>query len=276
MTQRVYLVTEGVHDVAYVSRILVKVEDFGFTQAETLDKLDDEWRRWVESSFKWPHKGRIDRASVPAPEFYVRPDMAVAVVNAEGIAGIRGRLDVDLEAFALSGIELDAVGVVLDADTDSGEHLNERFEQMAARLAELGLPRPRSIGEVAGKPRTGVFILPDGARPGTLEDVLIPLGKAVYGGLFVPAERFVEEASKGLHALRAKERNEVNKPAGRKKALLSAVAAILKPGKAIQATLRDHRWISPETLQTTEVKPTIDFLERLLSTSRDPGISITS
>lgn len=259
---RIYLITEGVHDVAYLSRILVR--QFKLRQAAALTDLDDVYRQWIESSCKWPHNNRIDRSSVPAPELYVGPDMAVALANAEGIDSICKKLRVDLTYFAQTGASLDAIGVVLDADdADPAVHRQKMVAGLNAELVEASLPRP---------PRTGVFILPDDTSLGTLEDVLIPLGRRLFPGLFASADLHIQAAHNELDNLLGDERKAFKRPSGPSKALLSAVAAVLKPGKAIQATLKDHRWISKETLSAPELAPTIEFLQRLLS--KDPQTAI--
>ncbi len=254
MTRLVYLITEGVHDVAYLSRILVK--KFEFRQAEALTDLDRVYRQWIESSCKWPHNNRIDRSSVPAPEIYIRPGVEVALANAEGIDSIRKKLRVDLAYFAQTGASLDAIGVVLDADeADPTVCRQEMATGLDAELVEAALPR---------LPRTSVFILPDDSSAGTLEDILIPLGRRLYPGLFASADLHVQAAQKDLNKLRNEERKAIKRPSGPKKALLSTVAAVLKPGKAIQATLKDHRWISQDTLSGPELAPTIAFLQWIL------------
>lgn len=255
MTRQVYLITEGVHDVAYLSRILVK--KFALRQARSLADLDAVYRQWIESSCKWPHNNRIDRSSVPAPEIYVRPGVQVALANAEGIDSIRKKLRVDLEYFARTGASLDAIGVVLDADDeDPALRRQKMVTGLDAELVEAALPR---------RPRTGVFILPDDSSRGTLEDILIPLGRRLYPALFASADMHIQTAQNGLDKLLSDERKAFARPSGPTKALLSAVAAVLKPGKAIQATLKDHRWISQDTLAGPELAPTIVFLQRILA-----------
>ena len=121
-----------------------------------------------------------------------------------------------------------------------------------------------------------MFILPDDSSLGTLEDILIPLGRRLYPGLFASADLHIQAAQKDLDKLRSDERKAIKRPSGPKKALLSAVAAVLKPGKAIQATLKDHRWISQATLAAPELTPTIAFLQRILAIdSLDPSVSST-
>lgn len=254
MRRQVYVITEGVHDVAYLSRLLGKC--FALRQAEALSDLSPVFRHWIESSCKWPHRDRIDRSSVPAPEIYVKNDLEVALTNAEGIDRIRTKLKVDLEYFARTGASLDALGVILDAD--DADPMARKQEMVAGLNAEL------EEAALLPQPRTDVFVLPDDRSSGTLEDVLIPVGTRLYPALFASAATHIQLVQNGLHDLLSSERKAFARPSGPRKALLSAVAAVLKPGKAIQATLKDHRWVSQDTLAAPELAPTIAFLQRLL------------
>jgi hypothetical protein len=68
-----------------------------------------------------------------------------------------------------------AVGVILDAD--STQTVASRFAELSLRLGALGLAVPANPGIVSVQdPRCGVFILPDNAAHGTLEDLLLECG----------------------------------------------------------------------------------------------------
>ena len=97
-----YIVTEGVHDVAFVGRLLAVAH--GASRIRSLEDLDDSLRAWVSAAFKWPRfTGKhhdIERLAVPAPAFYrLATNEVVALRNAQGLAGISKTLEVDLEAF---------------------------------------------------------------------------------------------------------------------------------------------------------------------------------
>ena len=68
MSGLVYLLVEGVHDVAFVGKLLTAC--FGAVRVKTMEELDEATRRWM-SSFKWPipqgGKTPIERLAVPAP-----------------------------------------------------------------------------------------------------------------------------------------------------------------------------------------------------------------
>src|SRR5436309_2734246 len=65
--------------------------------------------------------------------------------------------------------DIHAFGLVLDADTIPPQQKATRY---ANELREL---YPSLVGEpgkiVAGKPRTGIYVLPDNKRKGTLESI---------------------------------------------------------------------------------------------------------
>jgi hypothetical protein len=90
-----YIVTEGVHDVAFVGKLLSVVH--GAARIRKLEDLDDSHRGWVETSFKWPRfTGKhhdIERLAVPAPVFYRLPTSAVvALRNAASSSLTRSRV----------------------------------------------------------------------------------------------------------------------------------------------------------------------------------------
>lgn len=111
MSGLIYLLVEGVQDVAFVGKLLVVC--FGARYVETMEELDDATRGWM-GSFKWPipkaGKTPIRRLAVPAPLFFRLPaGNLVGLRNAQGLAELDKLLSLDLEAFARNTIGLDAV-----------------------------------------------------------------------------------------------------------------------------------------------------------------------
>ena len=66
-----YIVTEGVHDVAFLGRLLTLAHEA--SRINKLEDLDEALRGWL-GTFKWPSlTGKhhdIARMAVPAPAFY--------------------------------------------------------------------------------------------------------------------------------------------------------------------------------------------------------------
>jgi hypothetical protein len=57
---------------------------------------------------------------------------------------------------------------------------------------------------------------------------------------------------------------EIQKPAGRHKAIISSVASILRPGRAVQVSVQDNRWRHDSALSVPRVRAIQDFLTNLL------------
>lgn len=258
MSAHVYLLTEGVHDVAFLGKLLEK--SLGFERVFKESDLDRVWDRILPK--KWPHDGSL-RPSVPAPSFYrhLASGTSVAAVNAQGISELAKRLERHRSALALDGVTLDAVGVVLDAD--SQEPPKQRFTRMADALTGSGFPRPLAVEVVVGTPRTGVFILPGGGVPGTLEDLLLECAAVVYPVLRFHSEQFVDGLDRTAPDFTVDDLKEFGTPAGRHKAVIAAMGAILKPGRPIQATIEDHRWIALSTLKLPRITALLKFLSDL-------------
>ena len=112
--------------------------------------------------------------------YHGMPDDAFKVMVKQGVDQLLGSLKVlvlDL---------VDRVGVVIDAD----EHLNRRWQQVHGILTRSGYTsvprRPDLAGtiiEEVDKPTVGVWIMPNNALPGKLEDFvrfLVPTGDALW------------------------------------------------------------------------------------------------
>jgi hypothetical protein len=266
MSAFVYIVTEGVHDVAFLAKILKVC--WGAVPVETKEDLDEPRQVWL-SSFKWPARAGattpIRRLSVPAPVFYRVPaGPLLAFRNAQGISGIKKTLEVDLEAFGRDANGPSAIGVVLDNDDKAAA---VRFREAIGMFKALDVEGPVALGQVSdGTPRVGVFAFPEPGREGTLEDVLQPLGKTAYPDLFVAASEYAARWRKAAEDEQdVPHWKEILKPAGEKKAAIGAMVAVLKPGRPTQASIEDHGWVSDATRSLPGLQPCIAFLDSLLA-----------
>jgi hypothetical protein len=268
MRARVYLLTEGVHDVYFLAKVLA--ESFAFKKVEDDRELDPEWETTILPK-QFPYNHSL-RPSVPAPSFYKSDRASVAIVNAEGIERLGDRLKTHHGQLMDKGVGLDAVGVVLDADFKLAKQKTpaQRFAEMADVLASLDFPRPAAPDAVAGTPRTGIYVLPGGGELGTLEDILLECAAAVYPTLGCRAVRFIDGLDREAPDFKPKELKEAfGSPSGRHKAVLAAMTAVLKPGKPTQASIEDHRWIEPRTLALPRVAAVAQFLKQLIETPPD-------
>ena len=57
---------------------------------------------------------------------------------------------------------------------------------------------------------------------------------------------------------------EIRRPAGTTKAVINAIASVLKPGKAIQTSIQDNRWVRDAGLAVPAVAEVSAFLRTLL------------
>jgi hypothetical protein len=277
MSAYFYIVTEGVHDVAFIGKLLSVVH--GANRISKLEDLDDSLRGWVEAAFKWPRfTGKhhdIERLAVPAPVFYSLPaGELVALRNAQGITEISKTLTVDLEAFTRIASGPESIGVVLDSDDEPAQ---QRFDKLTKILEKVKLTVPTALGEVnTGKPRVGVFTLPEPGSAGTLEDILLTLSDGAYPDLAATARAYADQWRKKADSEpTVSDWREIRKPSGAKKAAMGAMTAVLKPGKSMQVSLEDGRWVCNETKAAQCLQPCIRFLDSLLK-SVEPTAQITS
>lgn len=157
------------------------------------------------------------------------------------------------------------MGIVLDSDEKTAR---ERLHELKKRLAELDLDIADDLGSLSdGAPRIGVFAVPEPDVNGTLEDLLLMIGEVSYPELAASARAYAdgwrEKAKAGLTGADWK---LIKKPAGAKKAAIAAMTAILKPGKSMQVSLEDNRWVTKETKAIPGLQPCVAFLNALLAT----------
>lgn len=269
MISRVYLIAEGLVDLAFLSRLLDR--GFGLRRVEFEDELG-EWERF-QRSFAWPRNSKSGRRiignfTIGTPE-YLRADsgepLLVLLRQANGDE-LWKILDQDLE-FLLRRGDLpapDAIAIFGDADSDPAK----RLDGIRSKLRDVRLDAPAEIGYFgAGNPRVGVYLFPGGSRQGTIEENLLALGQTVYPRLRSKAAAFVEGISNEDFP-QSRDRTEFAKRAGRQKAVVGAMTALLQPGHATPRTLRNDRWLDPDVVASTpDLEPCIDFLSQLLGRS---------
>ncbi|MCP3143846.1 DUF3226 domain-containing protein [Pyxidicoccus xibeiensis] len=250
-----YLVVEGPHDVELVGRLL---KPHGFKRENLVARLDPYWQPLVPSKF--PFGGDLSRR-VPVPTFFIAQAVSVAVHAAGGDSEIANRVE---ESLALSRPP-DALGVLLDADSTHSP--SDRF--MAVRDAlqdkKLGFALPTRAGEVVTThPHCGIFVLPDNVTAGTLEDLLLECAQVHFPALLADVQMLVGKVQAGAYALAAEELKDFNKPAGPRKATVACIAGVLKPGKAIQVSIQDNRWLDGAALTRPRISAVLLFLKELL------------
>lgn len=110
--------------------------------------------------------------------------------------------------------------------------------------------------------RCGVYILPDNKNEGTLENLLLECADVYYQNLKNCAEGFLKQID--FDQLHASELREFYKPSGHKKATVAAMGAVLKPGKSIQVSISDNRWLQEAAEQLPRIHACRQFLSALI------------
>lgn len=254
MTRSCFVV-EGPHDLEVVGRML---GERGFHRLNQFEELDEYWHRLVPRTF--PHKGDLLRR-VPVPVFFAAAGASVAVQSAVGDTKIA-----TLAVATVSALDTppDALGIVLDADS-SAPPLH-RWNQLKPLLPVPSIGN--GPGDVATGPiRAGVFVVPDNTAHGTIEDILMECAEQAYPELLRSARAWIDAIDPNDAAIfvNADERRDFGKPAGKSKAIVGAVANVLRPGKAVQVSLQDNRWLrDPKALALPRVARVQAFVDAIL------------
>jgi hypothetical protein len=227
-------------------------------RVQFLADLDPFFTRLV-SRLTYPPDGDLQKR-VPVPLFLQGATHAVAIHGAVGDTRLIDTVEENF--YEIDYARLTGVGIILDSDTSSPP--TERYAAIRDGLRAKNFPFPDGSGVVsAGTPRLGAFVLPDNQAQGTLEDVLLECGQQVYPGLYSTAVTHVDAGLQDS-SLNKEDLKEIQKPAGRNKAIIGSMASILRPGRAIQVSLQDNRWLRDAALTIPRVKAVQDFLIQLL------------
>jgi hypothetical protein len=252
MTKRAYVAVEGPHDVAFVAALL---RPLGLQRVQKMAAHDPYWARLIPRTY--PHNDDL-LARVPVPLFLAGADRSVAV---HGVSGVRELVRRTEESLSLLGGERPAVAAILDADSERSAAA--RFDELAKELRDLNLSIPDQPGSVSLEdPRCGIFVLPDNASSGTLEAILVECARESYPQLAELATSYVDGVDTAK--LTSNDLKDFRKPAGRQKAIVSGIATILRPAKALQVSLQDNEWLRGRALELPRVLAVRRFLADLL------------
>jgi len=258
----VYFVVEGPHDVEFVARFLTL---HGLERVKHKPDLALFWVPVLPTSWPSPLGSTDLLKRVQVPAFFQNQDVSVAIDSATSDSQLlRSAIGMRNTVNQPGGDELQALGVVLDSDQTTSAQ--ERFTRIAKGLADANLPLAAAPGQVVqGPPRIGIFVLPDNVSPGTLEDVLIDCAEKQYPQLLVSAREHVESVKAEIPPYTQDDLKDFQKPAGRRKAIVGSIGSVLRPGKAIQVSLQDNRWVEGEALELPRVKRFREFIDSLLA-----------
>lgn len=253
-----YIVVEGPHDVEFVARL---IRPFGFRRIQMLPDLDEYWQNSNIIPSKFPHKDDLLKR-IPVPFFFQTENHSLAIHSASGYTRLAETIQETLISLTDPSI-IECIGVILDADDQ--DPVERRFGKIITALEEKnpGIAFPDRPGLVnPGNPSTGIFILPDNQATGTLETILLEAADVSYPRLASAAVQYVDGIERG--ELDRQDLEELIKPAGIRKAQIGSMANILKPGKSVQVSIQDNRWLEGDALNLPVVRAISDFLAQLL------------
>lgn len=252
-----YLVVEGPHDVEFAYRLL---SPFGMARVQFERELDPFFAPLIPRQY--PPKGDLQKR-MSTPLFLQNETHTIAIHSAIGdsqlvnVAMDNAKILDDLQA---------VVGIGILLDSDKGISAQQRYADIKQELANQSSPfklhdAPGKINAIQGIPNFGAFVLPDNSSDGTLENLLLHSAEKIYPNLLAIAKNYVNTA-KNID-LNTAELKELNKPAGENKAIVGAMANILRPGKAVQVSIQDNSWLREEALDLPLIKSVQEFLQSL-------------
>ncbi|MFO7904654.1 MAG: DUF3226 domain-containing protein [Planctomycetota bacterium] len=245
---------EGPHDIEFAARLLRR---WNLHRVKSESRLDRFWEDLIPRTY--PPKGDLLKR-VPVPLFLQNDSHSIAIHGAIGDTRIVHTVE---ENCALIDVDsITGIGLILDSDTQRSPA--DRYDAIRGELDSRGFMLPEDLGTVAsGAPRFGAFVLPDNTSTGTLEDLLLECASLTYPNLLASAKTHIANAVDDP-TLDPHDRADFNKPAGRNKAIVGSIASVLRPGKAIQVSIQDNRWVNGETLKRSRIRAIQEFLVSLL------------
>lgn len=267
----ILIVTEGVHDVAAISRVL-KLK--GFRELQMRGEIPDNLRSLIPSKYPLREDGRLSHL-VPHPSFLKRGGALAVVSNANGKTEIGRNLLSLLSVLSTEALsELAGVAVVVDMDMGSVEE--NRMELLAQmREPDLGSSIELESALTGTLTKEGfvypflLFLWPDSRTQGTLETLLIAGAEQEYPDLLHDARVYIEAAKQRC----PKNLSGFNDS----KATVGVISNVFCPGKPNQVSIRENDWLTEESLRSIPshiaFSAFIDSLCAMLQTDRDTGSS---
>ncbi|AHF94667.1 hypothetical protein OPIT5_23235 [Opitutaceae bacterium TAV5] len=274
MARRIsFIAVEGQHDAAFVGALLREAGFRIVTWKELNPKepdsqfLDPAARTLVPGGF--PHENNL-LARVPVPFFWQKSDHVVALRPADGETKLISSILIAVRSIPPN--QFSAIGVILDADKKKTpvqrlialrKALVDYIKQAGVKNVGFSLPKKLDAYRIFRASKCGVFVMPDNLNAGTVEDLLLDCALINYSNLQSEADKYLKAIDRSI--LKSRDLDEITAPAGEKKALVGIIGSVLKPGKAIQVSISDNRWVNATTKAQPRVATLRTFLRDLLN-----------
>jgi hypothetical protein len=248
---------EGQHDQAFIGKML---ELYGLKKFGGQHKhIDSFWTKFIPT---YPRDGRLyDRLGMPS--IFTSETHSVAIY-AGGGSNLTRNLRSKMSTHRPYTRDIYAFGLVLDADKNEKKLPEQIARETTNEWRELFPDFPQEPGRiVSGRPRSGIYILPDNKNLGALESILLKCASVSYPEYSVGAQQFidgVDEARKGRW-----------KPFDAEKALVACIVSVLKPGMSNTSSIAQDEWVCANTANCiSEVSQFGKFLVDLLELDTIP------
>ncbi len=244
---------EGPHDLAFVGKILKLLNFKEFDGKES--NLDSFWAKFRPI---YPKKGGNLYERLDMPSIFFTDTLSVAIY-AGGGSNLSPRLFAILANHPPYQKQIAAFGIIADADQDSPNNIAKKY----SKDFQVYFPKFPTVGGNVdlGYPRTGIYVLPDNAQQGVLENVLCSSGDYAYPLHMAKARSYLDEFNA--------EHKRKWKPFDDRKALIATVVSVLKPGKTNTVSIKDNDWISQDTLSNVPaLENFVTFIKKLLDLER--------
>ncbi len=252
-----YLVVEGPHDVEFAYRLL---SPSGLKRVQHQKELEPFLSPLIPREY--PPKGDLQKR-MSTPLFLQNDTHAIAIHSAVGDSQLVNVIMDNMDGEVLEFKKMVGIGIFLDSDSQTSPQ--NRYDEIKTSLAEKSSQLfilPDDAGTIKkGQPNLGAFVLPDNQTSGTLEDLLLESAEQKYPYLLKIAKNYVSDAKHNA-GLKSSELKEL-KNAGENKAIIGAMATIMRPGKSVQVSIQDNDWLKGKALEIENIKAVQTFLKTL-------------
>lgn len=241
------IVTEGSQDVSVINNLLI-INGFSYIKDSIeLSKYSKIFQKLLPKSFPFIKESFVVWNVIP--NFYIKDDKIVLLINPRGEGSILKRIDDYFKILTLTEIDnhIEKVLLFLDADDNNREgKINKFFDPQKKSFKSYAMKIKRENDEIkliisdALEIDTSVFVLPENDECGTLEGVIVEAIQCVDNQLYTKVDKFFKNESISF-----------TKDAEKHKALISCIGGILVPkGYSTAANIKEDaiKWISDDTL----------------------------
>lgn len=244
---------EGPHDQAFIGKLLIQygLERFGGER----DLLDSFWEKFIPV---YPTRGKL-YVRLDMPSIFTSQKHSIAVYQGEGsnlCKNLKGRIK-EHDPYIK---DIHAFGLILDAEKETPQQKATYYVNELRELYPNLASEPGKI--VVGEPRTGIYVLPDNKRQGTVDSILVDCATFIYPNHKAGAIRFLD----GLNTAHKSHW----RPFAREKAMVATIASVLKPGATNTSSISQNDWVCSKTVnEVAEVALLGKFLKDLLGLSEN-------